>query len=167
MNNLKETLIIVGITVLVFMGIIWIATPSGKSPAEAGTEQLISSSLVAPETKYDFGTISMADGKVTHLFTFKNIGTDPVTITTTYTSCMCTAITLIIDGERKGPFGMPGHGFLPKLNELIPAGAEVRAEVVFDPASHGPAGVGPIARSVILETSSGKAEMSFSAVVTP
>jgi hypothetical protein len=167
MNNLRETLIIVGITVALFVGIIWIATPSEKTSAETKTEQLISSSLVAPETKYDFGTISMAAGKVKHLFVFKNTGNEAVTITTAYTSCMCTAVTLIVDGARKGPFGMPGHGFLPKLNELIPAGAEVRAEVVFDPAAHGPAGVGPIARSVILETSSGRAEMIFSAVVTP
>lgn len=167
MNNIKESSVIVGITILAFIGIIWIATPAPKTPAEASASASVSKILVAPETKYDFGTISMAAGKVAHLFKFKNTGAEPVTISTAYTSCMCTAATLIIDGVRKGPFGMPGHGFLPKLNELIPAGGEVQVEVVFDPAAHGPAGVGTIARSVMLETSSGTSEMNFSAVVTP
>ena len=167
MNNIKETLLLVGITILAFVGIIWIATPTPKSSAEVEVSQSVSKVLVAPETKYDFGKISMAAGKVTHLFRYKNTGTEPVTITTAYTSCMCTAATLIIGGVRKGPYGMPGHGFLPKLNELVPAGVEVQVEVVFDPAAHGPAGVGTIARKVTIETSSGSSEMNFSAVVTP
>jgi len=167
MNNIKETLVIVGITILAFAGIVWVATPSAKTPAEASISQSASTVFTGAETKFDFGTISMAAGKVTHLFKFKNTSADAVVITTTYTSCMCTAATLIIDGVRKGPFGMLGHGFLPKLNESVAGGAEIQVEVVFDPAAHGPAGIGPIARTVTVETSSGVAEMNFSAVVTP
>lgn len=167
MNNIKETVIIVGITIAAFSGIIWIATPAAKSTAETDLSGEVSKAIVAQETNFDFGTISMAKGKVTHQFNFKNTSAEQVEITTMYTSCMCTTATLIIDGVRKGPFGMPGHGFLPKLSELVPAGEEIGIEVVFDPAAHGPAGVGPIARAVKIETTSGVAEVDFSAVVTP
>ena len=167
MNNLKENAIILGITILVFGGIIWLATPASKISAGADVPGTASKALVTQENKYNFGTISMAAGKVTNVFEFKNSASEPVTISTIYTSCMCTAATLIIDGVRKGPFGMPGHGFLPKLSEVVAPGAEIQVEVVFDPEAHGPAGVGSIARAVTMETSSGVAEMSFSAVVTP
>lgn len=167
MNSFKETLIIVGITIAAFVGIIWLATPDQKAPAQAGVSGEVSKVLITQENKFDFGTISMAAGKVTHAFKFKNTSAEPLTITTTYTSCMCTSATLVVGGVRKGPFGMPGHGFLPKLSEIVSAGEEIEVEVVFDPAAHGPAGVGPISRAVTLETSSGSATMNFSAVVTP
>ena len=167
MNNLKEKAIILGITALVFGGIVWLATPSTKISSGADVSNTVSKILVTQENKYNFGAISMAAGKVTHVFAFKNSDSEPLTVSTVYTSCMCTAATLIIDGVRKGPFGMPGHGFLPKLSEVVAPGAEIQVEVVFDPAAHGPAGIGSIARTVAMETSSGVAEMSFSATVTP
>ncbi|KKT83316.1 MAG: hypothetical protein UW81_C0021G0020, partial [Candidatus Giovannonibacteria bacterium GW2011_GWC2_44_9] len=41
-------------------------------------------------------------------------------------------------------------------------------EVVFDPAAHGPAGVGRIERAVYLENSASEAlQLKFSATVTP
>ena len=73
-------------------------------------------------------------------------------------------------GDRRvGPFGMEGHGGpIPTINEELPANQEVQVEVMFDPAAHGPAGVGPITRNVILETSDGKKLVfEIKAKVTP
>jgi hypothetical protein len=62
---------------------------------------------------------------------------------------------------------MPGHGFIPSIGEILDAGASVDVEVVFDPAAHGPAGVGRIERVVTLENSAGAPlEFRFSANVT-
>jgi len=81
---------------------------------------------------------------------------------------MCTTASLIKGGEKFGPYGMPGHGFFPSLNQRIEPGEEASLEVVFDPAAHGPAGVGRIDRIVNLENNAGKPlELVFSATVTP
>lgn len=125
--------------------------------------------LSAEETAFDFGNVSMANGNVTHVFKVKNIGTDPVVISKIYTSCMCTKANFIKSGENKGPFGMPGHSYVPSLSEVLNPGEEAQVEVIFDPAAHGPAGIGQIERAVSLENS-GKGEkldLSFSANVMP
>ena len=81
---------------------------------------------------------------------------------------MCTTATLKIGGRQKGPYGMLGHGFIPKINETLNSGEEALVEVVFDPAAHGPAGVGPIQRAIAIENNAGEpVELLFAAIVTP
>ena len=168
MKKYKETAVIAGITLLVFAGIIWMAASSEKKPKEqANISDAVSKTLVARDSSYDFGAISMAKGKVSNTFVLKNDGSNPVTINSIYTSCMCTSAILISGGNKKGPFGMAGHGFLPRVKEIVPAGGQVEVEVIFDPAAHGPAGVGPIVRVVSLETSDGAIELEFKALVKP
>lgn len=124
--------------------------------------------LMAEEKSFDFGSISMAAGKVSHSFKIKNSGAEPVNISKIYTSCMCTEARLETSEDQTPFFGMPGHGFTPKINRLINGGDEAIIEVVFDPAAHGPAGVGPISRVVYLESGEETPfEIGFSAVVTP
>ena len=159
----------------VFAGIVWIARPDGK---DAGATVLRNSNgvLNIEEQSFDFGAISMAAGKVTHRFTVKNTGAEPVNISKMYTSCMCTVAVLqkgdpsTGSGQVKkfGPYGMPGHGFTPKMNAVVDSGEEVLVDVTFDPAAHGPAGVGAIQRVVILENNAGEnVELQISANVKP
>lgn len=126
--------------------------------------------LVADEKSYDFGKISMAAGKVSRKFILRNDGTDPVKIINVATSCMCTKAN-VTDGAGKvyGPFGMPGHADAGNKTsiEVLP-GKEIELEAVFDPAAHGPAGVGLAQRSIFVETNSAKfprIELKFYAVV--
>lgn len=124
--------------------------------------------LHAEETNFDFGTISMAAGKVMHGFTIKNTGTKPVTIQTIVTSCMCTSAVLKKGDSMFGPYGMPGHGFTLPVNQMFAAGEEATLEVTFDPAAHGPAGIGRIARTVTLTQDNGRSiEFRFNVLVTP
>ena len=163
--NKNIVILIVG-TILLFLGIVFFARPQEKS-----AESLLPASkgmLAALEQSFDFGTISMKAGNVSHMFQFKNTGEEPVTIGQMYTSCMCTNATLIIGGKEFGPYGMPGHGFVPKVNKSIEPGGQASVEVVFDPAAHGPAGIGKIQRSIILENNAGDPfEFQISANVTP
>src|SRR3989338_1285615 len=140
-NIKKQQNVIIGIrTVVIGFGVlVWLAQPSGEEinePMSANVSSSLSSgALAASERAFDFGSISMAAGKVSKTFTVKNGGDGPLAINKVYTSCMCTEATL---------------------------------EVVFDPAAHGPAGVGRIERVVYVEHSAGDLlEFQISAMVTP
>ncbi len=163
----KTTIISLGVAVLLLGGIVWIAQPSSGS--EQRTQDLSGGELTVDGDRfYDFGSISMAKGEVKTVFTLKNKSANSVVIKKVYTSCMCTTAWLNVPGKRWGPFGMAGHGFIPSIDQVINPSEEGTVEVVFDPAAHGPAGVGRIDRVVRLENSAGNPiELSFRATVTP
>jgi len=175
MKKHKDILIGVLFVVIIASTLVLFASKGARKDAGPTAELANPGSLAAAEESFDFGSISMAAGKVTHIFAVKNTGAKPVLIKKLYTSCMCTEATLLkkdpqtSSGEKRfGPFGMPGHGFSPSINETLTSGEEVRVEVLFDPAAHGPAGIGKIERIVYLENDSGRPlELKFSAVVTP
>lgn len=164
---MNKTLVGIIIAVVFLVGIIWMAQPS------AGQEAVIplksnGTLVVEGENNYDFGKISMASGKVSNKFKIKNTSSEAVVINKMYTSCMCTTVTLITNEKQIGPVGMLGHGFVPDINQFINSNTEVIIEVIFDPAAHGPAGVGRIQRVVTLENNAGQpVELTFTAVVTP
>lgn len=164
-------LLISSLTAAIFVGLFFLASPSaGRAPAALGeaSRTAKASALTATESPHNFGTLSMAKGQVAHNYKIKNPTSAPVTVERIFTSCMCTEATLVNQGKRTGPFGMPGHGFGANLNEVINAGEEAEVEVVFDPAAHGPAGVGPVTREVSLEQKdAGPLRLSFTAQVTP
>ena len=124
--------------------------------------------LTVAESFYDFGSVSMAKGLVTHKFTLTNAGSVPATVTKMYTSCMCTKAKLTVADQSWGPIGMPDHTAMPNLSVQIEPGQTAEVEAVFDPAAHGPAGVGVIERQVTLELNGqSPLQLSFKAVVTP
>ncbi|MEK7610352.1 MAG: DUF1573 domain-containing protein [Patescibacteria group bacterium] len=162
----KITIYIV-VVILGLSGLIWLARPTDQKTVPAAASG--GAALVVEENPdYNFGTISMAAGMVKHVFSIKNTSPTVVTINKMYTSCMCTTAELTVDGKKIGPYGMPGHGAIPKIDENLAPGDEALIEVVFDPAAHGPAGVGRIQRVVTIENSTGRpVELGFSALVTP
>lgn len=154
--------------ILVLAGLIWIARPGAESAASVPAATSNGVLAVQETSNYEFGTISMAAGEVSRMFTITNTSDEAVVINKIYTSCMCTTAMLSVGERRFGPYGMPGHGAIPNIGQSIEPGAEVTVEVVFDPAAHGPAGVGKIARTVTIENNAGQpVELQFSAVVTP
>lgn len=164
--NLKNTLVYIVAVTAIVGGVVWLARPD-KNPNTDPTAAVITS-LTSNETSYDFGTISMANGKVNKNFTLTNPPAKTVMIEKIYTSCMCTQASLIINGQKFGPFGMPGHGLVPKVNKTLAAGESAKIEVVFDPNAHGPAGVGPIERVVFVEEKGRQPlELKIKAMVTP
>ena len=165
----KKNILISVLGLLVVLGLIWIARPGGtKNNPAVRADSVSKSTLTAQETSFDFGTVSMAAGNVKHDFQIKNTGNEPVVIRKMYTSCMCTTASLSIGGSKFGPYGMPGHGFIPSIDEVLAPGEIATASAVFDPNAHGPAGVGRIDRVITLENNTGAPlELKFSAVVTP
>lgn len=124
--------------------------------------------LSSDQQSYDFGTISMKDGKVKTTFKVKNPTAEALTLSKLYTTCMCTEAKLVVNGLTEGPFGMPGHGSIPTFEQKLEPNGEADIEVEYDPNAHGPSGVGRIERSVIVEGQGGKlATFNIIANVTP
>ncbi len=167
----KNTLVKVVIVGLFLIGLFLMGLPSkNQTPASPIVSGNLASTVLAAEvSQYDFGTISMMNGNVSYDFMLKNMMTEPVRVTKMYTSCMCTTAMMKIGDREVGPFGMSGHGGpAPAINEIIEPGQSVKVSAIFDPAAHGPAGVGRIERSIYLESDKGApVELKFSANVTP
>lgn len=162
----SKLLIQITIAVLIFSGIAWFASPSRNQKTSEPTYSL-SKYLSAESSWFNFGSISMANGMVSNSFTVKNSGDQPIAITKIFTSCMCTTAKLLTANKSFGPYGMPGHGFTPSINEFLAPNEEATVEVTFDPAAHGPAGVGPIERIIYIENSDGMLELGIKAEVKP
>ncbi|MBI3019889.1 MAG: DUF1573 domain-containing protein [Parcubacteria group bacterium] len=166
----KQLVIFGAILLLVVLGLMFVAqgdsTENQNAALPTGNGATV---LLAGEDFFDFGTISMRNGKVSSVFSVQNDGETPMMIQSVYTSCMCTE-AFISDtvGKKHGPFGMPGHTS-PRTDIEVGAGETVSVEAVFDPAAHGPSGVGLAERSIYLETNSAtqpRVELRFKAVVT-
>lgn len=164
--NKTLTGIVAGIVIL--LGVIWFARPDSPDVFRGAMSAASGALAAVGSDTYDFGTLSMKNGVARYSFALRNTSAAPVTVRKMYTSCMCTTATLVVGTTRLGPVGMPGHGAIPSLDQVIGPNEEASVEVVFDPAAHGPAGVGRIQRSITLEQDSGAPlELQFSAMVTP
>ena len=168
----KNNLIIysIGAGLLIILASLLIINKNKSSDSAELTANVSAGFFTVTENDWDFGTISMRTGNVSHKFEVKNEGTEPLTINKVYTSCMCTNAK-ITDGMGKnyGTFGMPGHGGgASRTNVQVGAGESITVEAIFDPAAHGPSGVGLAQRTVYLETNSNKTsslELNFVATV--
>ncbi len=149
---------------LLFGGLFFLS----RSQPQVAVNPQSTGQLTAGESFYDFGSVSMAKGLVSRKFALTNSGSTPAIVTKMFTSCMCTKAKLTVAGQTWGPIGMPGHTAIPSLAVQIDPGQEAVVEVIFDPAAHGPAGVGVIERQVTIEQNGqSPLQLSFKALVTP
>ncbi len=141
---------------------------SKKPDSNLSAATLSESPLASIITSFDFGRISMAKGDVSKTFLLKNESKLPIIVKKVYTSCMCTSAIMKTAVKKFGPFGMPSHGLAPSLNIPLAPGEEFQVEAIFNPAAHGPSGIGPIERSVIIESDGFTSkELVIKALVTP
>lgn len=158
------------ITGLVLCGLVvggFLLLANGRAGKSVNGGEL-STKLTASETSFDFGRISMAAGKVQHSFIVKNNSDTAIKVRQITTSCMCT-IAMWRQGDKTlGPFGMSGHGGpTGMMEDVLTPGAEAEVVVEFDPAAHGPAGVGVIERQVSITADDGETVLGFRAEVEP
>ncbi len=170
MNKKTATLLVV---IVFFAALLMLRGRGGsgskdKDIANASSVSITEAAFGNKIPQFDFGMVSMANGKVAHDFALvNNFGSD-ITITQAVTSCMCTeAVIRMADGNELGPFGMPGMGFTPTINAPVKSGEKITVRAVFDPAAHGPSGIGPTERAIMLTTDKGQYQLNFKVVVTP
>ncbi|MDF1498639.1 MAG: DUF1573 domain-containing protein [Patescibacteria group bacterium] len=147
---------------LVVIGAIFIFLGDGKGNDEnEGIPKLKIS-----EKSYDFGDISMANGLAKHNFEIKNEGDGILEISNISTSCMCTTVTLEINGKKSPEFGMSGHGSNPVFwSEKINPGETAILEATFDPLAHGPNATGPITREIMMTSNNNGEEKTISRII--
>ena len=163
----NNTIIIWAVIIVGLFGLMWWGGQSQASrpPQEQNETKSV---LISDKNLFEFGTISMAKGLASTVFKVTNPTEKDINVESITTSCMCTNAYILKGTEKKGPFGMLGHGVVPKANEIIKAGETRDIEVVYDPAAHGPAGVGPIDRFIYLRDTSGSVlNLEIKATVTP
>ena len=166
---MKNLILLVSIIVVLIVGLfLW---KGNKSPATGILATIRGDTTQASVTKpipaYDFGLVSMAKGNVEHDFAITNTTDSDITINQAETSCMCTeAILKLPDGKEMGPYGMPGHGSR-SVSAVVKPSEIITVRVIFNPAAHGPAGIGKIERVVTLYSGRGPITMQFRAEVTP
>ncbi len=168
-EQIKQISIYLGLIAVVVAVLVWVGNSSGPKKPTAAINEKFSGALTFEKSQYDFGTTSMAKGKVSKEFTLENKSQGDVKIGEVFTSCMCTEAELKVGDRPAGPFGMQGHGLTSSANLVVKSGEKLIVKAIFDPAAHGPAGVGPIERQIAIYTSAGNDPMiiDFKAVVTP
>jgi hypothetical protein len=164
-KDMKLFLIVVGISVLLLVGLAFLSKgSSAEEPVISGPAQGIEAS---PEF-YELGNVPINGGLVVKEYEIKNTTDREVNLKKIVTSCMCTKAAFEVAGQKTKFFGMEGMGDRnPGVNVKIGPGQSGKVEVRFDPAAHGPQGVGPIDRSVYLTFSdpAGVKELKFKGVV--
>ena len=163
----KSTIIIGLLAATVLVGVIVLGRPI-EGATSSQTDVTVKSALSTPNTLYDFGVISMKNGKVSHRFKVTNPTDKDLTAEYLSTSCMCTTAYIVDGTSQSGPFGMEGMGSSKTGKMIFKAGESKDIEVVFDPNAHGPAGVGPMQRFVYLTDATGaKLQLQITGTVKP
>lgn len=147
MNDKKIIIVmIVSTIILLFGGIFFLTKTTGTSQI---TTTQNAKAYVADPTSFDWGPVPMNKGNVTKVFTIKNTGTDTLKLYNIKTSCHCTKAYVSINKVDSPSFGMDS---LSSWTGEVPKGTEAKLTVIFDPAYHGPSGMGAINRFVSVET---------------
>lgn len=169
---MNERFFVIGAVVFTILIIVVAVIALGGQGTIAGNSTTTSSNgvLSAKEVTKDIGTVSMKKGIVSIPYEVTNTGIEPVIINRLSTSCMCTRAQIRgKDGKVSGWGNMQGHeGGAINPNWTVAPGETITVTAEFDPNAHGPEGVGPIQRVVVLETTSSKMpkiELGFSGTV--
>lgn len=147
MNEKKIIIGLVLLTTLILIGGVLLL--SGGSSTQATITSSQNAKATIGQKTYDWGQINMKNGNVSKIFAIKNTGTDILKLTKVKTSCHCTKAQVTINGKSSPFFGM--NTVSSWIGE-VPPGQEAQLEVIFDPAYHGPNGIGPITRYVSVNT---------------
>lgn len=147
MNDKKIVIGLIVLTLLILGGGIYVLSATSSTSPKVVASQNAKAEI--DQKTFDWGNIPYSGGNVNKTFTIKNTGTDTLKLTGVKTSCTCTKAQVSIDGKVSPYFSM--HATSSWVGEVNP-GKEAKLEVIFDPAFHGPTGVGPMERLISVET---------------
>jgi hypothetical protein len=159
--------IIIG-TIIFIGGLAFLMTKgAGGSGGDRFIPNVEASSLEEnPPGSMDIGQVPYGGGKVTKSFDVKNTSDKTIKLRKITTSCMCTTAKFLVGGKESKFYGMEMNGDLnPLIDVDFPAGATGKVIFEFDPAAHGPQGIGSFERVVTLFFDSGYKDFEFNGTV--
>lgn len=120
----------------------------------------------SPSSGMDLGQVKYDGGIVSKTFEVKNISDKSIKLRKIVTSCMCTTAKVKIGDRETKLYGMEMNGDLnPLVDYDLSAGATAQVIFNFDPAAHGPQGVGVFDRIITLYFDAGYKELRFNGEV--
>jgi len=153
---MKLILIGLSLTLLLIFGGVFLVSKT-NNPASLATSQ--TTQVSTDKTSFDWGTIGINDGIVEKTFTITNNGAGPLKLAGVVTSCMCTTAQVKTSDSLSPAFGMHQKS---SWSEQVEPGQSADLIVAFDPAFHGPSGVGAITRIVTVDTNdASQPQLSF------
>ena len=135
-------------TVLILGLAVYFSAKTEDTPQVAESPEV---SMSVDTNIHDWGTIDYDAGIVSKTFSIKNTGNTNLQLYNVKTSCMCTTAQLRTSETTSRKFGM--HARATDVIEVKP-GETADLLVEFDPAFHGPSGVGAITRTITINTNS-------------
>lgn len=154
-----EKKFLAGVVIFVLVAVIggyFVASNIGNSAQVKYNSQ---AKVEVADTYFDWGKIGLNKGNVEKTFEIKSSGKESLTLSNLSTSCMCTTAQLIFEGKTSPVFGMHNQS---EYSLEVPPRKSAKLKVVFDPAFHGPSGIGPINRQVTVKTNdSDSPELNF------
>lgn len=164
----KEGMIIITVivgTILFIGGLAFLMTKSsgGSSGKDSFIPNTEATNLEAsPSGRMDLGSISYGGGIVSKSFQIKNVSSSSVKLRKITTSCMCTKAKVKLGGRETKWYGMEMNGDLnPLIDFDLPAGGTAEVVFNFDPAAHGPQGIGAVDRVVTVSFDVGYKNLEF------
>ena len=146
---MKSIILIVGALLITTLLIIGVAYGFTKVSQKQVVVPTAGAQATADNTSIDWGEIKYTGGKVKATYRITNNGTETLKLYGATTSCACTSATITANGKVSPSFGM--HAPLATTIEVAP-GKDAIVEALFDPAFHGPGGIGPITRTITIQT---------------
>ena len=161
----KETKILFGSLIFTFLLIVGLSFLLSRNDKNLGEVK----GVEAAPAFYEMGDVPINGGIVSREYLVKNNTGEDLTLRKIATSCMCTEAKVLIGGEETSYYGMEhATDKNPPINMSFAPGEAAKVVVNFDPAAHGPEGVGPFERDVWLTFSdpAGVKTLSFYGRVT-
>jgi hypothetical protein len=164
----KDIKLLIGALLFTFLIIIGFAFWQGGSQ---DNEVVVAGDVVGVEVypvSYDLGDVPINGGNIIKEYEIKNSTDSMLKLKKIATSCMCTKAFFELGETKTKFFGMEGHGDRnPPVNIEVPGGQTGKVVVEFDPAAHGPQGIGQFDRSIYLTFSdpAGVKELKFNGTV--
>ena len=141
---------IIVVTVLILGAAVFFGTKMGSATQVTADAQV---AILVDSNRYDWGTIDINGGIVSKSFSIKNTSSSVLKLYNVITSCMCTTAQLKSPQSSSKKYGM--HEKSTDVFEVKP-GETAELIVEFDPAFHGPSGIGPISRTITMNTNDAK-----------
>lgn len=160
----KSIILIAIVTLGLVTGFAFLLSVKGAKERTLVTTEI--QRLDANPTYYDLGEVLIKGGIVTKEYEIKNTTGNDMELIKITTSCMCTTASVKAGDKETRFFTMEmGGDRNPFISLKVKKDETVKVTVRYDPAAHGPQGVGPFDRVVSLYFDKGLKELTFKGVV--